>query len=123
MHSNQSKNHNSKVPNVSPLIYDVRSVGYIIYTLIAGESPWQSRSRKRLLEAMKSGIVSFTSPLWNRVSPDAFKFVQNLIKVQDKTETYDHLLKDPYLRVNQGQVPQRDLPIDNILKVKKLYLL
>jgi len=28
------------VLNVNPVMHDVRCVGYLIYTLIAGDSPW-----------------------------------------------------------------------------------
>jgi hypothetical protein len=61
-----------RILNLNHVMNDVRCVGYLIYTLIAGDSPWQCRTGKRLKEAAQSGYVSFTSPLWKRISPEAF---------------------------------------------------
>jgi hypothetical protein len=79
---------------------DVRCVGYLIYNLIAGESPWQSRIGKRLQEATQSGYVSFTNPLWKRVSPEALQFVKRLIRPIESSDKYEDLLQDRFIKLN-----------------------
>ena len=65
---------------MNPLLHDIKAIGYIIYTLIGGDSPWQGRIGKRIVERASIDYVSFTNPLWKKVSPEALKFVKRLTK-------------------------------------------
>lgn len=67
--------------------------------------------------------MSFTNPLWKKVSPEAFQFVKRLSRPIEATDSYEHLLLDRFILLNEGPVPQLDLPIDNIAKIHKLHLL
>lgn len=110
--------------NLNSVLYDIRAIGYMIYTLIAGESPWQGRISKKIVEGASIGYVSFTNPLWKKVSQEAFRFVKRLIKPMQATETYELLLNDPFItKYQQIGVNKVDLFADNIFKIKKVFLL
>ena len=109
---------------INLLLHDIRAIGHIIYTLIAGDSPWQTRIGTRLIEGASIGYISFTNPLWKKVSPEALSFVKRLTKPMQASETFEYILKDPFISCNRGNraVKKVDLPIDNIYKIKKVLL-
>jgi hypothetical protein len=41
----------------------------------------------------------------------------------EASETYERLLQDRFIEINRGTVGFRDLPIDNIGKIRKIYLM
>lgn len=109
--------------NINPVLHDVRSVGFIIYTLVSGEYPWHNRSGKRLVEGVKIGYFSFTNALWKKITPEALKFVARLTKPIEASETYERLMQDRFIENKAGSANLRDLPIDNIGKMRKIYLM
>lgn len=116
------KNVNALV-GLNSVLYDIRAIGYMIYTLIGGESPWQGRIGKRLVERASIGYVSFSNPLWKKVSQESLRFVKRLTKPMQATETYESLLKDEFILKYKAVVAQKiDLFVDNISKIKKVYL-
>jgi hypothetical protein len=109
--------------NINPVLHDVRSVGFIIYTLVAGEWPWHNRCGKRFVEGVKIGYFSFTNALWKKITPEALKFVARLTKPIEASETYERLMQDRFIEANASSGNCRDLPIDNIGKIRKIYLM
>jgi hypothetical protein len=94
-----------------------------MYTLVAGDWPWHNRCGKRFVEGVKMGYFSFTNALWKKITPEALKFVARLTKPMEASETYERLLQDRFIEINRGTVGFRDLPIDNIGKIRKIYLM
>jgi len=76
-----------------------------------------------MLEGAQIGYVSFTSSLWKKVSPEANNFVQRLTK--PKNETFERLLTDRFIQCNASPIlsQDKDLPVDNIAKIRKLFTL
>ena len=112
-----------QIIGVNSVLNDIRAIGYIIYTLIGGESPWQGRIGKRIVEKASIGYVSFTNPLWKKITQESEKFVKRLIKPKKTSETYELLLNDPFiLNYSKAGAKKIDLFADNVLKIKKLYL-
>ena len=76
-----------------------------------------------MIEGAQIGYVSFTSLLWKKVSPEANNFVQRLTK--PKNETFERLLVDRFIQCNASPIlsQDKDLPVDNIAKIRKLFLL
>jgi hypothetical protein len=109
--------------NINPVLHDIRSIGFIMYTLVAGDWPWHNRCGKRFVEGVKMGYFSFTNALWKKITPEALKFVARLTKPMEASETYERLLQDRFIEINRGTVGFRDLPIDNIGKIRKIYLM
>jgi hypothetical protein len=72
-------------------------LGYLIYTLLSGDTPWQSRTNKRLFEATASGYVSFTSPMWKKITPEALSFVKRLTRPVEASDSFDQLLLDRFI--------------------------
>lgn len=86
----------------NPAMHDVRCLGYLIYTLLSGDTPWQSRIGKRLFESATSGYVSFTNPLWTKmVSPEALQFVKRLTRPVEASDSFDELLLDRFIQLNK----------------------
>ena len=67
--------------------------------------------------------MSFTNPLWKKVSPELQKFIKRLTKPMQASETFEILLRDPFIVENKtDKAIRHDLPVDNIYKIKKVLL-
>lgn len=60
---------------------DIWSCGVIAYIVMCGAPPFNGDSEKEIINKVKDGRVSFSSPIWNKISPEAKDFIEKLLKV------------------------------------------
>jgi calcium-dependent protein kinase len=93
---------------------DLWSIGVITYTLLATSKPFFSRDKRRMIDLIMRGKVTFGSQIWNAISEDAKDFVQKLLVVDPKMRIEGaDAVKHPWI-VNREQLPD-ELPSDDVL--------
>ena len=108
--------------NINQVLYDIRAIGLIIYTLICGDSPRAGRIVHNC-EEDSVGYVSFANRIWKTISPNALKFVKRLIRPMQTSETFESLLLDSFILDNTNSAfPKIELPVENIQKSRKTQL-
>lgn len=75
---------------------DLWAAGVIAYMLLSSSKPFYSKKRRKLIDLIMRGTVSFSNPIWETVSDSGKDFCKKLIVV------------DPKVRLNAAQAVQHD---------------
>jgi len=75
---------------------DVWSCGVIMYVLLSGCSPFEGEENVDISHSVRNDRLSFTNPVWSRVSSEAKDFVKQM------------LIKDPAQRITMADALQNE---------------
>ena len=90
---------------------DIWSCGVILYILLCGYPPFNSRNDKEIVEKIKSGVFDFPEDEWKYVSQDAKEFIKKLLKVEPKDRlSGEQALQDPWMK-QRNKTGQLDKPL------------
>ena len=90
---------------------DIWSCGVILYILLCGYPPFNSRNDKEIVEKIKSGVFDFPEDEWKYVSQEAKEFIKKLLKVEPKDRlSGEQALQDPWMKL-RNKTSQIDKPL------------
>ena len=76
-------------------------MGILVYVLLVGSAPWLSQNLAKIKQESLVGYISFTNPVWKKVSKDAMLFVKKLLSKDNRApNTIQLLLNDYFLQEN-----------------------
>ncbi|XP_039991122.1 serine/threonine-protein kinase 33 [Xiphias gladius] len=77
---------------------DVWSIGVVMYMLLCGEPPFVSKTKAKLLDVIMNKEVTFTQPIWTRVSDAAKNLLTCLLKVDPAYRmSANQILENPWI--------------------------
>lgn len=54
-------------------------VGVMVYFMLSGEFPFESKSKKEIVNQIRSGRVPFSDKAWRGISPEAIALVRKML--------------------------------------------
>ena len=90
---------------------DIWSIGVVAYVLLCGFAPFNAGSESRTYNIVKEGPgVTFPSPAWDKISPEAKRFVRKLMdRDPDKRPSAAEAMEDPWVNTELAKNPFRRL--------------
>jgi len=80
---------------------DVWAVGVVLYILLSGQPPFQSKSNREVLEKSARGEVSLDGPQWTCISRGAIELIQRMLTVDPTARiTTAEILANPWVRAS-----------------------
>jgi len=77
---------------------DYWSLGVMVYIMLSGKQPFNSRSINAMYQLIIQGTYKFESPFWDNISSDAKDLIKSLMCVDfNKRMTYDTLIKHSWI--------------------------
>lgn len=93
---------------------DLWSIGVISYMLLSSSKPFYSRRRRKLIDLIMRGRVTFDTPSWGEISDGAKDFCSKLLVVDPKMRmTAADAMQHPWI-VDRLHLPD-ELPSSRIL--------
>eukprot|EP00536_Pseudo-nitzschia_multiseries_P004935 jgi/Psemu1/189340/e_gw1.87.66.1 len=81
---------------------DIWSIGVVTYVLLCGFPPFNAGSEGLTYTLVEKGVATFPSPAWDRISPEAVRFVKRLLeKDPDARPSAADALGDRWLQRQQ----------------------
>jgi len=95
---------------------DVFAAGVVLYILLCGRPPFQSKSNREILEKTARGIYRMEGDEWEDISDDAKDLVRKMLIVDpSKRITTDEILSHPWLQLDDEIDNQLDNQLDSKL--------
>lgn len=83
---------------------DVWSIGIITYVLLCGYPPFNAGNERKTYALVQEGNVTFPSPAWDYISPEAIAFIKRLTTKDPETRpTAAEALTDPWIQQAEVQ--------------------
>jgi serine/threonine protein kinase len=84
---------------------DVFAAGVVLYILLCGRPPFQSKSNREILEKSARGVYRIDGPDWEDVSEDAKDLVKKMLIVDPNSRiTTEEILAHPWLQIEIDEV-------------------
>ena len=101
---------------------DVWSCGVILFILLSGYPPFYGDNNKEILEAVKSGKLDFSDPVWKDKSKEVIEFIRRMIVGQESRLFSDEVLRQPWMQSKNYQVDSKRYKeiVSNMIKFGEL---
>ncbi|KAI9987948.1 hypothetical protein PInf_024205 [Phytophthora infestans] len=85
---------------------DMWSLGVIMYMLLSNKAPFHGHTEDELVESIFAGEVTYTSKVWETVSPEAKALLRKLLHtVPEDRFTAAQVLQHPWIRSTEQAIP------------------